>query len=105
MKPKPFESLNHFTVPVAMSFPLLKRCSVGARHSELRFGHDVQGVGVSLSRYPAAGNVARPIGRQRVYCRGRLEQEAPGLWEDRPRDFPLPPPPPLAPLPPPPPPP
>src|SRR5258706_48176 len=70
MKPKPFESLNHFTVPVAMSFPLLKRCSVGARHSELRFGHDVQGVGVSLSRYPAAGNVARPIGRQTFYCRG-----------------------------------
>src|SRR2546421_9820058 len=43
LKPKPLESLNHFTVPVAMFFPLLKKSCFCARQSELRFGHDVQG--------------------------------------------------------------
>src|SRR5919106_4549375 len=42
MNPKPFESLNHFTVPVAMSYPLLE-VAVLTRLSEPRFGHDGQG--------------------------------------------------------------
>src|SRR5438552_18946133 len=73
MKPKPLESLNHFTVPVGMSFPLLKTAAC-ARLSELRFGHDGQGSKATATRdtalgggrrsgvhclHPAARNVAR----------------------------------------------
>src|SRR2546422_4054058 len=39
MNPKPLESLNHFTVPVGMSFPYLEI----ARLSEPHCGHDDQG--------------------------------------------------------------
>src|SRR4051812_22489462 len=38
MKPKPFSSLNHFTVPVAICLT----CSGCARRTEPRFGHDDQ---------------------------------------------------------------
>src|ERR671936_1982524 len=86
MKPKPFESLNHFTVPVAMLFPF-HSC---ARLSELRGGHDDQGRETTGTGTALGGEVGRsllvscgahfstPARSARPYCRGPLR---PPSWE------------------------
>src|SRR5258706_9652259 len=55
MNPKPFASLNHFTVPVAMSFPFLK-LQLCARLSEPRCGHDHQRKEWTATRKTAYGD-------------------------------------------------
>src|SRR6185312_12133528 len=61
MKPKPFESLNHFTVPVLIAFPFVRTLEVpqgrGQRHKERKAGTGVgrrhgmtSGTGVTAHR-------------------------------------------------------
>src|SRR5580765_8580547 len=54
MNPKPLESLNHLTVPVAMSFHPWN-CNSCARLSESRCGHDDRGRELTATWTAASG--------------------------------------------------
>src|SRR5207244_3052924 len=61
MNPKPFESLNHFTVPVAMSIPFLtfmRSCPSFA------CGHDIQGRDRLTTRRP----LGYGLGGSGIHC-------------------------------------
>src|SRR5215213_6081559 len=83
MKPKPFSSLNHFTVPVAIGVPSREVCAGEAREvrraTTTRRWHCLRRAG-SPGRVPPVYPYRPPRGYARPLVAVEVRDVAPGLW-------------------------